>query len=72
MCGRGIVGDDVKATGFGVEGRGRGQVARNGVGGPVKPQVAMRALHSPPWVAFVYENMVKKQEQGVGFSVNLK
>ena len=61
MCGRGIVGDDVKATGFGVEGRGRGQVARDGVGGPVKPQVAMRALHSPlGWRS--YENMVKKQE----------
>ena len=48
MCGRSSVGDDVKATGFDVEGRGgRGQVARNGVGGPVKPQVAMCALHSP-------------------------
>ena len=52
MCGRSSVGDDVKATGFDVEGRGgRGQVARNGVGGPVKPQVAMRALHSPRWVS---------------------
>ena len=46
MCGGGSVGQNVKATGFGVEGGGRGQVARNGVGGLVKPQAAMRALHS--------------------------
>jgi hypothetical protein len=55
MCGRGIVGDDVKATGFGVEGRG----GIESEGGPgtnliVRLRLRYKILKSDAYVNFTY------------------